>query len=92
MKELFEQLQKDHPGLLERCKYAMFDKGYDSKDKICTLWQKYGIKAVIDIRNMWKDGEKTRQLKTRKIQNVTYDYKGTVFCHCPKHGVFIKNT
>jgi hypothetical protein len=86
MDELFESLQKRHPEIMEQCEHAMFDKGYDSADRVCTLWEKYQIKGVIDIRNMWKDKEKTRQLTTRTIQNVTYDYKGTVFCHCPKTG------
>ena len=86
MSELFAELNRVHPELIERCEYAMFDKGYDSKEKICNLWNKYGIKPIIDIRNMWKDGEKTKQLKSKKVQNVTYDYKGTVFCHCPKTG------
>jgi transposase len=86
MRELFAQLNNTHPELIQRCEHAMFDKGYDSKENICDLWEKYGIKAVIDIRNMWKDGEKTKQLKTKRVQNITYDYKGTVFCHCPKTG------
>jgi len=86
MDELFARLEKIHPEVIESCEHAMFDKGYDSKERLCDLWKKYGIKAIIDIRNMWKDGEKTKQLKTKKIQNVTYDYKGTVFCHCPRTG------
>lgn len=86
MRELFAELKNVHPELIERCNHAMFDKGYDSKENICDLWNKYGIKPIIDIRNMWKDGEKTKQLKSKKVQNVTYDYKGTVFCHCPKTG------
>jgi Transposase domain (DUF772)/Transposase DDE domain len=86
MDGLFTELAKVHPELIQRCEHAMFDKGYDSKDRISILWEKYNIKGIIDIRNMWKDGEKTKQLKTIKIQNVTYDYKGTVFCHCPKTG------
>jgi len=86
MDELFVQLEKVHPEVIGSCEHAMFDKGYDSKGRICDLWKKYGIKAIIDIRNMWKDGEKTKLLKTKKIQNVTYDYKGTVFCHCPSTG------
>lgn len=86
MRELFAELDRVHPELIERCDHAMFDKGYDSKENICDLWNKHGIKAIIDIRNMWKDGEKTKQLKSKKVQNVTYDYKGTVFCHCPKTG------
>lgn len=86
MDELLIELNKVHPELVKKCKHAMFDRGYDSKDRICGLWKNYGIKAIIDIRKMWKDGEKTRQLKIKKVDNVTYDYKGTVFCHCPKTG------
>lgn len=83
MRKLFAELSHVHPELFERCEHAMFDKGYDSKETISGLWQEYGIKPIIDIRNMWKDGEKTKQLKGKKAENVTYDYKGTVFCHCP---------
>jgi len=89
MHELFKGLNNTHPELIEHCDHAMFDKGYDSKEIICDLWDKYKIKPIIDIRNMWKDGEKTKQFETKKmknIKNVTYDYKGTVFCHCPKTG------
>lgn len=86
MRELFAELNNVHPELIERCEHAMFDKGYDSKESICDLWNKYGIKPIIDIRNMWKDGEKTKQLKSKKVENATYDFKGTVFCHCPKTG------
>jgi hypothetical protein len=86
MRKLFADLNNAHPELIDCCEHAMFDKGYDSTENICDLWKVYGIKPIIDIRNMWKDREKTKQLKTRKIQNVTYDYKGTVFCHCPKTG------
>ena len=86
MTKLLAELKETHPELLERCDHAMFDKGYDSTDRICDLWDMYGIKAIIDIKNMWKDGEKTRLLKNEKVKNVTYDYKGTVFCHCPKTG------
>ena len=34
-------------------------KEYQGK-LIVKLWDEYQIKAVIDIRNMWKDGEKTK--------------------------------
>ena len=86
MRELFASLNSVHPELIARCDHGMFDKGYDSVENVCDLWKKYGIKPIIDIRNMWKDGEKTRPLKTKEVQNVTYDYKGTVFCHCPNTG------
>lgn len=85
MTELFAELKKIHPELIERCEHAMFDKGYDSKDRIYELWDKYRIKPIIDIRNMWREKE-TRLLKNKNIKNVTYDYKGTVFCHCLETG------
>src|SRR5690625_6506623 len=30
---------------------------------------------------MWRDKDKTRLFK--QYSNVTYDYKGTIYCHCP---------
>jgi hypothetical protein len=60
------------------------DKGYDDEKLITLLWGKHQIKPVIDIRNMWKDGEKTRLLGKHK--NVVHDYRGNIFCHCPETG------
>ncbi len=42
----------------------------------------YRIKPVIDIRNLWRNGEETR-LVTGK-ENIVYDYRGTVYCYCPQ--------
>lgn len=39
---------------------------------------------MIDIRNCWKDGEATRLLAGK--DNMVYDYRGTVYCHCPATG------
>ncbi len=35
------------------------------------------------LRNQWKDGEETKALVPDGIDNVVYDYQGTVYCHCP---------
>jgi len=86
MTVLIEDLFHRIPVIHERCEHFMFDKGYDSSEKMCLLWDKYGVKPIVDIRNMWKDGETTKLLKSKNINNVTYDYKGTVFCHCPTTG------
>lgn len=51
------------------------DKGYDSEDIIQTI-KSYGIKPVIDIRNQWKDKEKTKQYKNT---NIVYSYDGKVY-------------
>ena len=60
------------------------DKAYDSGPHNKILYDKEGIKPVIDIRNNWKDGEETKLLNPEKTDNVVYDYKGTVYCHCPE--------
>lgn len=86
--KMFEQLEKAHPIILENCENGIGDKAYDDTNFITDLWDKYGIKPVIDIRNMWKDGEETRTFKKGKYQfkNITHDFKGTIFCHCPETG------
>jgi len=60
------------------------DKAYDSGPHNEVLYDEHGIKPVIDIRNHWKDGEETKLLNPEKTDNVVYDYKGTVYCHCPE--------
>jgi hypothetical protein len=88
MKAMFEKMEIQHPELLKACENGIGDRGYDDTVLISNLWDKYGIKPIIDIRNMWKDGEETRAFAKGQHQykNVTYDYKGTIFCHCPKTG------
>lgn len=86
MRKVLAALKENQPELLNQCEHAMLDKGYDSKETICFLWEKLQIKPIIDIRNMWKDGEGTRAIRHKKIKNVTYDFKGTIFCHCPETG------
>lgn len=79
--EIFEDLKKHNPKVLQNCKYGYFDKAYDSASWISKLYNDYAIKPIIDIRKMWKDGEMTKLLSN--TTNIVYDYKGTVFCHCP---------
>jgi hypothetical protein len=62
-------------------KRGKINRGYDDSKLIIKLWDKYSIKPVIDIRNSWRDGEKTKQLSG--WDNIVYDYRGTVYC-CPQ--------
>lgn len=78
--KIFEQLNEKHPEIIKKCETVEADRGYDDTKFIIKLWDKYKIKPVIDIRNMWKDGEETRQLSGKK--NVVYNYKGNVYCYC----------
>jgi hypothetical protein len=60
------------------------DKAYDSGHHHEVLYDRHGIKPVIDIRNHWKDGEETKLLNPEKIDNIVYDYRGRVYCHSPE--------
>lgn len=81
---LLEQMKQKQPEMLKKAETLAADRGYDDTKLIVKLWDEHGIKPVIDIRNMWRDGEKTRLLSGR--ENVVYDYKGTVSCVCPETG------
>lgn len=85
MRGLFKELAEKHPKVVENCEHGMGDRGYDGEELIEQLWKEYEIKPIIDIRNMWKEKE-TRLLKGKDLFNVSYDYKGEVYCHCPKNG------
>lgn len=80
-REMFTRLQADHPEMMERCEYGIADRGYDDGKLIQRLWDEYGIKPVIDIRNLWKDGEQTKAVG--RVWNVVYSYDGRVYCENP---------
>jgi len=79
---LIDELGTTKPEILAVCENFIADRGYDDGKLIEKLWEKYDIRAVIDIRNLWKDGEKTRLFEGR--ENIVYDYRGTVYCCCPQ--------
>jgi hypothetical protein len=81
---ILEQMKEKQPTLLETAETMAGDRGYDDTKLVVKLWDEHNIKPVIDIRNMWKDPDKTRLLEGR--ENVVYDYKGTVSCVCPETG------
>lgn len=79
---LVEQLNQRHPEIVQKAETLAGDKGYDDTKIIKTCWDEHQIKPVIDIRNMWKNGEETRLLEGKS--NVVYNYKGNVYCYCPE--------
>jgi len=83
-RDLVDQLAQRHPDLVEGSQALMADKAYDDTTFLKNLWDDEGIKPIIDIRNMWKDGETTRRVEGQT--NVVYDYQGTVSCCCLKTG------
>lgn len=76
--QLIEKIEREHPELLERCQFMMGDRGYDDSKIIKSLWDEYKARPVIDIRNLWKDGEETKPVNG--YENVVYDYRGTISC------------
>ena len=79
---LIDRVAEKHPEILDRCEALAADKAYDDNKLIVKLWDEYQIKPVIDIRNMWQDGEETRLANGK--ENIVYDYCGAVYCHCPE--------
>ena len=80
-----EELVEENPDIFERCRVLTADRGYDSGPFIEKLWEENGIKSVIDIRNFWRDSEDDTRL-LGGWPNVVYNYRGEVFCYCPKSG------
>jgi len=83
LEKLLKGFKGRHPEVLKRCEHLTADRGYDSKDNNQSLLDNYKIVPVIDIRDMWKDGEKTRLLDPSKAGNVVYNSRGEIFCVCP---------
>ncbi|AVX21816.1 transposase [Carboxydocella thermautotrophica] len=81
---MLERMEEKQPEILKRAETMVADRGYDDTKLITKCWDKYRIKPVIDIRNLWRDGDRTRLLTNYK--NVAYNYKGNVYCYCPETG------
>ena len=86
---LVEQLADKHPELSEAAEELSADKGYDSTANNVQPYDDYGIKPVIDKRQLWKEdysGEAspTRILSDDRVDSFVYDEHGRVSCVCPQ--------
>jgi len=80
--KLLDKLLDEQKEIVETCQYLSADKGYDDTKLITKLRSEpFGIKPVIDTRQMWK-GEKERPLPGYK--DVYYNEQGEVHCYDPK--------
>lgn len=84
-KKLIENIEKKHPDLLKRCEYYLGDRGYDDTKTIKLLWDKYEIKPVIDIRNLWGIKDEIRMFENRH-NIIGYDNFGCIYCYDPLKG------
>ena len=57
MRKLIRAIELHRPHILERAELFSADRGYDDGKLIEQLWRDHHIKPVIDIRNLWRDGE-----------------------------------
>ena len=73
-KELLKHINMLDIELRNKIDTLTADKGYDDV-KIIKFLDENGIKAVIDIRNSWRDGESTRQYKDT---DIVYTNRGEV--------------
>lgn len=73
--QLLKKLKEMDPEKRKKIKTLSADKGYDGEELIKEI-KGYGIKPIIDIKNQWKDGEKTKQYKDT---DIVYTYDGDVF-------------
>jgi hypothetical protein len=87
LKELIDRTKQKHPKIIEDAEELTADRGYDSGENNKYLWDEYGIKPIIDIRDCWKDEKgKTRPLYPDRADNIVYDFQGNIYCHCPLTG------
>jgi hypothetical protein len=81
-KELFEHLEENRPEVFNRIRHCMGDRAYDDTELIKYL-KGFGIKAVIDKRDMWRD-EFEREVPG--YEGRYYNERGEVFCYSAKSG------
>jgi hypothetical protein len=80
-------MKQKYPEILKRAKDLRADRGYDSAENNAGLWDRYGIKPVIGIRQMQKDKEDIRLLNPDRADGIGYDEKGKVYCYCMEEGI-----
>ena len=81
LKPMIEEAKEKH---FQKIETVAADKAYDSGPHNKELYDELGVKPVIDIRDTWKDTDETKALFPDRRDNIVYDYKGTVYCQCPK--------
>ena len=84
-KKIISEIAGKHPRLMYRCKYWLGDRGYDDTELIKYLYDKYIVKPIIDMRNMWKDKDEVRMFEGRH-NIIGYDNFGTIYCYDPVEG------
>ena len=72
--KLLEEMKAGKPQEIQRCRYFLADRGYDSTELIEWL-ETEDIAPIIDIRNMWQ-GDGTKQFRDT---DLVYSFDGKVY-------------
>ena len=73
--KMISRMKEEHPEIIKKCNNLLGDRGYDST-KLINMLNDSGCVPIIDIRNMWKDGEETRQYRDT---DLVYTFDGKVY-------------
>ena len=79
-----------------RCADFSADRGLDGAQLKQALWDEYGIRPLIDTREMWREEKAEpgydpsrpilRPLYPERVDTVLHSEKGEAVCRCPKTG------
>ena len=96
LEAMSEALFREAPKLAKRCQDFSADRGLDSGPLKETLWDDYGIRPLIEPRELWKEEKKepghdpseaiTRPLYPDRADTIVHTEKGEVCCVCPETG------
>ena len=84
------------PELAQRCKDFSADRGLDSAETKALLWDDYGVRPLIDTRELWREEKNlpgydpskpiTRPLDPARADTIVHTEKGSLHCICPATG------
>jgi hypothetical protein len=96
LRVMLEETFAETPELAERCRDFSADRGLDSAETKTLLWDSYGIRPLIDTRELWREEKRhpdydpskpiTRPLFPDRVDTIVHTEKGRVHCICPHTG------
>ena len=96
LEAMTEALFEETPELGKRCRDFSADRGLDSGPLKERLWDDYGIRPLIEPRQLWKEEKQqggydpgeaiTRPLYPDRADTIVHTEKGEVGCLCPETG------
>ena len=96
LEAMSEEVFTETPELAKRCREFSADRGLDSGGLKEKLWDQYGIRPLIEPRQLWKQerqeggqdaGEAiTRPLYPDRADTIVHTERGEVYCFCPRSG------